>query len=71
MILDTLPNSPAEEMGLKPGEIISKVNGVVPKSLREFLSSASAQYIGSFFCKLEVIDVNAEPRILQRAIFRE
>ena len=68
MILDTLPNSPAEEMGLKPGEIISKVNGVVPKSLREFYQALQHNTSGAF-CKLEVIDVNAEPRILQRAIF--
>ncbi len=68
MILDTLPNSPAEEMGLKPGEIISKVNGVVPKSLREFYQALQQNTSGAF-CKLEVIDVNSEPRILQRAIF--
>lgn len=68
MILDTIPNSPADEMGLKPGEIISKVNGVVPKSLREFYQALQQNTSGAF-CKLEVIDVNSEPRILQRAIF--
>lgn len=68
MILDTLPNSPAEEMGLKPGEIISKVNGVMPKSLREFYQALQHNTSGAF-CKLEVIDINSEPRILQRAIF--
>lgn len=68
MILDTLPNSPAEEMGLQPGEIISKVNGVVPTSIREFYQALQYNASGAF-CKLEVMDINHEPRILQRAIF--
>ncbi|MFD3446531.1 PDZ domain-containing protein [Microbacteriaceae bacterium 4G12] len=68
MILDTLPESPAEEMGLKPGEIIVKVNGIVPKTLKDFYQALQRNAAGAF-CKLDVIDTNGELRFVQRAMF--
>ncbi|MFX3624786.1 MAG: PDZ domain-containing protein [Ectobacillus sp.] len=68
MILDVLPNTPAEQIGLKPGEVITKVNGVEPKSMRDFYEALQRNAAGAF-CKLEVVDTNGEPRLLQRALF--
>lgn len=66
MILDILPGSAAEEMDLQPGEIIAKVNGIAPETVRDFYTALQHQ---GAFCKMEVIDVNGELRLAQRAVY--
>ncbi|WP_416828406.1 PDZ domain-containing protein [Ectobacillus polymachus] len=68
MILDILPDSVGVEMGLKSGEIITKVNGTNPTSLGEFYSALQRNTAGAF-CKMEVIDTNGELRFVQHAMF--
>ncbi|WP_379970478.1 PDZ domain-containing protein [Ectobacillus sp. sgz5001026] len=68
IILDILPNSVGIEMGLRVGEIITKVNGMNPTSLREFYSALQRNTAGAF-CKMEVIDTNGELRLVQHAIY--
>ncbi|MEK8131772.1 PDZ domain-containing protein [Paenibacillus filicis] len=65
-ILAVLPGSPAEELGLKSGEIISKVNGVLVKNKQEL---HQAFQINPAFCRLEVLDEALEKRLLKRGIF--
>lgn len=65
-ILAVLPGSPAEELGLKAGEIISKVNGVPVRSKQEL---HQAMQLNSAFCRLEVLDGALENRFLKRAIY--
>ncbi|MEF3305418.1 PDZ domain-containing protein [Paenibacillus sp. GYB003] len=65
-ILGVLPDSPAKEMGLLPGEIIHKANGVrirTKEQLHEALSANGA------FCKLEVINTDGHSKFVQRALF--
>ncbi|WP_211749568.1 PDZ domain-containing protein [Paenibacillus sp. Marseille-Q4541] len=65
-ILAILPGSPAEELGMAPGEVIYKVNGQIiqsPADLHRGLRMNPA------FCKLEVRNINGESKFLQRAIY--
>lgn len=66
VILDVIPNSPAEKMGLKLGEIIIKVNGNKVRSEKEFYE---ALQVNRAYCKLEVLDYNGEVRFAQRALY--
>lgn len=65
-VLAVLPGSPAQELGILPGEILLKVNGVLltgQKQLHEALRMNPA------FCKLEVQNREGESKYLQRAIY--
>ena len=66
MIIGIIPESPADKMGLKVGELIPKANGVVVRdenTLYEALQKNRAH------CKLEVLDTNGEIRFVQRALY--
>ncbi|WP_059049949.1 PDZ domain-containing protein [Paenibacillus senegalimassiliensis] len=65
-VLAILPGSPAEELGIQPGETIIKVNGV-PVPTKEELHAALR--INPAFCKLEVQNLAGESKFLQRAIY--
>jgi len=65
-ILAVLPGSPADEIGLKTGEIISKVNGQAILTRRDLFE---AMRINPAFCKLEVINEQGEIKFAQRAIY--
>lgn len=65
-VLAVLPGSPAEELGILPGESIVRVNGV-PVPTKEELHAALR--IQSAFCKLEVRNLAGESKFLQRAIY--
>ncbi|QHZ49370.1 PDZ domain-containing protein [Paenibacillus larvae] len=65
-ILAILPNSPAEEMGLVPGELVHKVNGIRVHT-KEGLHQALR--INAAFCKLEVVNLQGEIKFLHRAVF--
>ncbi|MGJ7920290.1 PDZ domain-containing protein [Neobacillus sp. LXY-4] len=66
MILGILLNSPASKMGLKVGEVISKVNGQLVRDESGFYEALQRNRA---HCKLEVLDVNGEVRFVQRALY--
>ncbi|MES5891621.1 PDZ domain-containing protein [Bacillus cereus group sp. RP43] len=68
VVLDTIPNTIGAEMNLKPGEVITKVNGVIPRSTEEFYGALQTKTTGAF-CKLEVVDTNGELRLAQTALY--
>lgn len=68
MILDILPNSPAERMGLKTGEVIRTCNKVDVNSEEEFYY---ALLKNRAYCKLEVFDTNGEIRLVQSALYED
>lgn len=66
IVLGILPDSPAEKLGIKIGEVIMNVNDVEvsrPMQFYEALQKKAAS------CKLEVVDFNGEVRILQTALY--
>jgi hypothetical protein len=65
-ILAVLPSGAAAELGLQPGEILHKVNGVRIFSRADL---HQALQLNSAFCKLEVLNLQGEVRFLQRALF--
>ncbi|WP_379135601.1 PDZ domain-containing protein [Paenibacillus sp. sgz500958] len=66
MVLAVLPGSPAQEMGILPGEIVLKVNGVL---LTRKAQLHEALRMNPAFCKLEVQNAAGESKYLQRAIY--
>lgn len=66
MIIGILPETPAEKMGLKVGEIISKVNGMQVQDETTFYEALQKNRA---HCKLDVLDTNGEIRFVQRALF--
>ena len=68
MILDVIPNSPAEKMGLKTGEIIQSCNNMIVRSKQDLYNSLLQNRA---YCKLEVLDTNGEIRLLQRALYED
>lgn len=66
MIAAVLPDSPAEKMGLKAGEIIRKVNGM---EVHNELELYKALQINAAYCKLEVINHQNELRLAQHAVY--
>ena len=68
VIAAVLPDSPAQKMGLKPGEIIKRVNGQEVYNERELYE---ALQINAALCKLEVIDYQNEIRLTQHAVHRD
>ncbi|TDF93466.1 PDZ domain-containing protein [Paenibacillus piri] len=67
-ILGILPGSAAAELGLGPGEIIHKVNGMAVTTKRE-LHQAMQQ--NPAFCKLEVFNLAGESKFVKRAMFSD
>ena len=65
-ILAVIPGSPADELGIKAGETIYKVNGKLIRSAEQL---HTALRMNSAFCKLEVRNLSGESKFLQRAIF--
>lgn len=61
-----LPGSPAAELGIHTGEVISKVNGIAVRTKEEL---HQAFEMNSAFCKLEVYNSNGDIKFVQRAIF--
>ncbi|SFE93285.1 PDZ domain-containing protein [Alteribacillus iranensis] len=65
-ILGVLPSSPAEKMGLLPGETIIKVNGLPVNNEREFYHALQKN---SAYSKVEVRDMNGEVRHTQSTVY--
>ncbi|MBT2625249.1 serine protease [Bacillus sp. ISL-32] len=66
MVLGIIPNTPAEDLELKIGEIITKVNGTSVKHVSDFYEALQNNRA---FVKLEVIGLNGEIRFDQRATY--
>ena len=67
-ILGVIPDSAAEKMGLKVGELITKVNGETATDEDSFYKALQKN---AAHCKLEVLDHNDQIRLLQRALYEE
>jgi hypothetical protein len=65
-ILAVLPNSPAAELELMPGEIIHKVNLTLVRTKQEL---HQAMGINPAFCRLEVINVEGHSKFVSKAIY--
>lgn len=65
-VLAVLPGSPAEELGILPGEVLLKVNGVL---LTEASQLHDALRMNPAYCKLEVQNREGESKYLQRPIY--
>lgn len=66
MILGIIPDTPAKDLQLEIGEIITKVNGVPVKNVSEFYEALQKNRA---YVKLEVIGLNGEVRFNQRASY--
>ncbi|MBH0230902.1 PDZ domain-containing protein [Halobacillus yeomjeoni] len=65
-ILGVLPGSPAEQMGLIPGELIERVNALPVGTENQFYE---ALQVNGGFNKIEVRDEWGENRYVQRALY--
>ncbi|MCU9612957.1 PDZ domain-containing protein [Caldibacillus lycopersici] len=66
VVLDIIPDSPAEKMHIQIGEVIKTVNGIAINNEQEFYGALQRNRA---YCKLEVIDINGENRFAQRALY--
>ncbi|PKG22052.1 PDZ domain-containing protein [Niallia nealsonii] len=66
MILGIVPDSPADKMGLKIGELITKVNSI---PIHDEIELYKALQKNSAHCKIEVLDARGENRFVQRALY--
>ena len=62
-ILALVDNSTSEQLHLKVGEVIKKVNGQAVNSVSELYDAIA---LNPAFCKLEVLDIRGEVRFVQR-----
>ncbi|MDG5471646.1 PDZ domain-containing protein [Jeotgalibacillus sp. ET6] len=65
MVVDIIPGTPAEKMGLKRGEIIHKLNGILVRDERDLYAALQKNRA---HCKLEVLDHQGQIRFVQRAL---
>ncbi|MGD7043382.1 PDZ domain-containing protein [Jeotgalibacillus proteolyticus] len=65
MVVDIIPGTPAEKMGLKRGEIIHKLNGMLVRDERDLYAALQKNRA---HCKLEVLDHQGQIRFVQRAL---
>lgn len=65
-VLAVLPGSPGQELGILPGEVLLKVNGVLLTGAAQL---HEALRMNPAFCKLEVLNREGESKYLQRAIY--
>lgn len=68
VILGTLPEKPASEMGLVPGEAIYKVNGEFVESEKTFYEAIQKH---KPYLRLEVMNHNGDVRFAQRAFYEQ
>lgn len=66
-VLAVLPDSPAEAMGLKAGDVIQRFNGRRIRSMDELTRVAEK----ATHCKLAVLDENQNQHITQKALFED
>jgi hypothetical protein len=67
-VLATIPNSPADRLGIKVGEVILKVNGQNVVNQAEFYEAL--QNSGAFF-KLSILDIHKEIRFINSPFYEQ
>ncbi|MCM3088133.1 PDZ domain-containing protein [Bhargavaea ginsengi] len=67
VVAAVLPGSPADKMGILPGETIRKVNGVTVTDERELYEAIQ---VNAAHCRVEVLNMEGELRLCQHVIFR-
>ncbi|REB11182.1 PDZ domain-containing protein [Sporosarcina sp. BI001-red] len=67
VIAGVLPGSPAEKLGLKPGEVIRAVNGMQVANDKELYDAIQ---VNAAHCRLQVADRNGEVRLMQQVLYR-
>jgi hypothetical protein len=65
-VMAVLPGTPAEEIGILPGEIIVKVNGHAVRNKEDLYP---ALQVNPAFCKMEVLTHNGELKFVQCAVY--
>ncbi|MBO8173186.1 MAG: PDZ domain-containing protein [Bacillaceae bacterium] len=65
-VLAVVPGSPAAEMGIEPGDVIQKINGVRVNE-KEDLYPAIQKHPA--FCKMEVMNAEQNLKFLQRSLY--
>ena len=65
-VLAVIPGSPAQALGIQPGYIVRKVNGI---PVRDRAELHAAMRMNAAFVKLEVLDREGENRFMQRALY--
>ncbi len=65
-VLAVVPGSPAAELGIEPGHVLRKVNGI---PVRDRAGLHAAMRMNAAFMKLEVLNHAGESRFLQRAVY--
>lgn len=66
-VLAVIPNSPADAMGLKTGDVIQRFNGRRIRSLAELTEMADK----ATYCKLDVLDEYQDHHITQKALYED
>ncbi|WP_432354649.1 PDZ domain-containing protein [Sporosarcina sp. A2] len=67
VIAGVLPGSPAERLGLQPGEVIRAVNGMQVANDKELYDAIQ---VNAAHCRLQVADRNGEVRLMQQVLYR-
>ncbi|WOV85049.1 PDZ domain-containing protein [Sporosarcina jeotgali] len=67
VIAGVLPGSPAEKLGLQPGEVIRAVNGMQVANDKELYDAIQ---VNAAHCRLQVADRNGEVRLMQQVLYR-
>ncbi|KZE38374.1 hypothetical protein AV656_05515 [Bhargavaea cecembensis] len=67
VVAAVLPESPADKMGILPGETIRKVNGITVTDERELYEAIQ---VNAAHCRVEVLNREGELRLCQHVIFR-
>jgi hypothetical protein len=65
-ILAVQPDSPADQLGILPGETLLKINSIRLNNQEDL---HAAIRVNPAFCKLEVLNYSGESKFLQRAIY--
>lgn len=64
-VLAVIPRSPADQMGIKPGDVIHRVNGQYVPTMDALLQATEK----AAYCKIEVLDEHEDRHIMQKALY--
>ncbi|MFC7439969.1 PDZ domain-containing protein [Laceyella putida] len=66
-VIAVIPHSPAASMGIKPGDVIHRVNGKSVPTMAALLQVTEK----AAFCKVEVLDEHEDRHIMQKALYED
>jgi hypothetical protein len=66
-VIAVMPGSPAQQMGIKPGDVVHRVNGKSVPTMAALLQVTEK----AAFCKLEVLDEQDDRHIMQKALYED